>query len=198
MKQDYPLSFLIFIFILPLVSCTKNGSTPSLETGLPSSMATVAWIETPTYEERPEFIAAVSPPESVIIPFELYHHFSEASIGHGIVDIEDGFHSSICVRPSLRFLVQPGDILLDEHLIWERMDLLVNGAPMEAYNKVFQRGLPMGSTSDGPARSDTAWIEGDTYCWKAPLEKGRWQATFQFRQTSGDVKTYTWNFEIRE
>jgi hypothetical protein len=37
-----------------------------------------------------------------------------------------------------------------------------------------------------------------TYCTPMPLEPGQHQATFQVRQTSGDVLTYTWSFKIAD
>jgi hypothetical protein len=196
--------FFVALIILALLMACQLGDISQLvsEVTKPTPVPTLETIETPVLEPRPDFIQAVGPEEYSIVPKALYDLVLEGSVGYSITKSLLGFKSSICVRPLLRPLIEQGDYFEDsdigEQMIWDRMALLVDDEPMEAHGIVYNGGLPARPPSDSPMRGDTAWIEGGDYCWKAPLEVGRHQVTFQFRQTSGKVAEYSWVFEISE
>jgi hypothetical protein len=195
--------FLASVILAPLVSCrTEVSYEPASEEKVPESAPTLTKIDVPVSEPRPEFIQAVSPEEYGTVPRSLYDLSLEGVVGHGIASPEQGFRSSICVRPLLRPLVEKGDRFEDspagEQLIWDRMTLKVDGDIMQAYGTVYNRGLPILSDPEGPLGENTLWLEGGDYCWKAPMEAGRHQVVFQFRRTSGEVAQYSWLLEITD
>jgi hypothetical protein len=72
---------------------------------------------------------------------------------------------------------------------------LVDGNPVEWGNYIVRTLLAERVEPDGTI---TPWSPPHTPCWHAPVGLGRHEATFQFRQTSGDIQSYTWYFEIVE
>ena len=192
----------LFVFAIStlMVSCTSERVTLMATQGESTLIPTLAKMSLPTLLPRPNYIQVVGPEEYTVVPIALYNYFPVGVVGHGIDSsgsLEQGFQSSICVRPLLEPLVQKGDDF-DEQEIWDRMELLADGEVMNAYLQVFSRGLPAIPKPESPLGSDTRWIEGGDYCWYAPLGIGHHEVIFRFRQTSGDVQEYIWYFEIGE
>ncbi|MCL4872069.1 MAG: hypothetical protein KJ063_24170 [Anaerolineae bacterium] len=154
-----------------LVACT---STPSITKPL-TGVAPLTALENATIQPRPEFINTVFPKELEIIA-------------------SDMFERKICVDLLTGPLIQPNDHLSYSD-IYERMSLTINGEykdlleednivrPMLATDEVNNMSYPAGPF----------WS-----CWRAILASGIHEVKFSFRQTSGDVKEYTWYFELSE
>lgn len=144
-------------------------------------------------QPRPEFVRLVGPAEYSVVESDFYH-FKEAGVdGIRITGaMRNGFQSAICVNPFLRPLIQQGDDLRDISILWDRMTLLVDGEQKEPYGNA-GLGLPVWLSEED---QKTQWVEGDDYCWFAPLQSGIHEVVFQFQQTSGEVQEYKWFFEI--
>lgn len=162
---------------------------------------------------RPDFIKAVSPSENRVIPIDIYSYLPDGVVFFGLRSHDKGmiahelfYASSICVEPVATLLVQEGDSFVDyvdyiagvvrDGLIEQRMELLVDGKGMDYLWS--DRGFPIDLPTREPEGPRTSFIEWASYCWHAPLGVGVHEVTFRFHQTSGDVKEYTWYFELSE
>ncbi|MCL4872314.1 MAG: hypothetical protein KJ063_25415 [Anaerolineae bacterium] len=151
----------------------------------------------PMSTPRADFIEAVSPPENRVIPHDVYtRQPAVGEVGFGF-----GLNAElICVQPVAILLVQEGDIFVDDwqdgEKLWGRMELWVNGQAAKYMGNA--RGFPYSLPTREPEGPRTDFFEWVSYCWEAPLGIGVHEVTFRFRQTSGDVKEYTWHFELSE
>lgn len=154
-------------------------------------------VSNPVLTPGAEFIAVVIPPENRVIPLEQYTY---RSVGVVTISWATLGHDLICLRPIAELLVQEGDVFVDPpddgERLWDRMELWVDGEirPFVRNAQGFEYDLPT-REPEGPR---TVFVEGAYYCWEARLTVGGHEATFRFRQTSGNVKEYTWYFELSE
>lgn len=192
-KGNISRLFSLFLFgLLTLIGCTVQQNR------LPANVVTlkVTPVSLMTPRARPAYILDVSPTESLMIPLSLYEadrkeqHVEET--GTYIVGVrraEIGYNSSICVELDLTNLVAPGDDFRETSLITERITVIVNGlALMEIIDRSYLPVFYM--------RGTARWGGPYTYCWSAPLDVGIHEVLFQFRQTTGHVRSYRWNFTI--
>lgn len=150
-------------------------------------------MEVAPVQPRPDFVQLVGPLEYSIVDSDFYHLTPEGVGGIRITGtMRNGFQSAICVRPIIRELVQQGDNFSELPTLWDRMTLLVDGEQKESYG-ISGLGLPVWLSEED---QETQWIEGEDYCWFAPLLSCIHEVAFQFRQTSGDIQEYKWLFEI--
>lgn len=150
-------------------------------------------MEVAPVQPRPDFVQLVGPLEYSIVDSDFYHLTPEGVGGIRITGtMRNGFQSAICVRPFMRELVQQGDNFNKLPILWDRMTLLVDGEQKESYGHS-GLGLTVWLSEED---QETQWIEGEDYCWFAPLQSGIHEVAFQFRQTSGDIQEYKWLFEI--
>jgi len=148
----------------------------------------------PTLQPRPEFIVRVSPEESSRVPWWVYK--GEFEQGPGFRDAEEGFASMVCIEPDLGALVQDGDHFIAD-TIDERMELIVDGIPRSSTTGLV-RGSIVDNLKDLESREVLSTFPGFyNLCWSAPVGRGIHQVTFRFRQTSGDIQEYVWQFEIK-
>lgn len=172
----------------------RKGGTP---------YPTLAAMDMPIMQLRPDFIQAVAPKEYRKVPLDLYNDIPEGIVGYGIgafdlgisSSLEPGYQSAICVRPLARLLVQEGDDFgstrKNEEMFKERMELFVDGEVREMTQPTIDKGL-----LEVVGNWETVWIEGADYCWAVSLDIGSHKVTFRYHQTSGNIREYTWYFEI--
>ena len=148
----------------------------------------------PTLQPRPEFIIRVSPEESSRVPWWVYKGEFVKVIGFH--QAKDGFASMVCVEPHLEALVQDGDHFIS-NTVDERMELIVDGIPRSSTTGLV-RGSRAYKLKDLESREVLSSCPSFySLCWSAPVGRGIHQVTFRFRQTSGDVQEYAWQFEIQ-
>ena len=147
----------------------------------------------PTAPPRPDFISEVGPVESSVLSLEVCE--AEYSQVEGMHDSETGYASSVCVDPDLDYLVQKGDDFADAESVLERIELRVDGEEREVADWLDML-LDIEMLQDGEvyARFGGPYV----FCWHAPAGAGTHMVSFQFRQTSGDIKEYTWYFAVTE
>lgn len=199
--------WIIWFLLLITISCTAKTTETVVDnsktilvtrpTVLPTPLPTLAKMEIPPLQPRPEYIAQVSPEEYSIVPQSIYN--GENTDGYpdfrtADAPLEFGYQSSICIRLLLSPLVQAGDVFLDNEFIYERMGFWVDSEAMPLAPYVVQKGLPV----IDPATNQLGWIDGDDHCWLANLEVGKHEVLFRFHQTSGTIQEYSWYFEISE
>lgn len=198
--------FLSFILVL-LGACTSGEGVPTSTKEIQSAatkdisslLLQMGFMERQPVQPRPNFIQAVSPEEYTIVPVDLYNYSpSDIKVVKSATgDPKDGYQSTICLRLSGEPLAQEGDDLTKDGEMGKRMGLYVNDVQMKITNSV-QAGVPVITMPKDPNEIQTSWIEGDDYCWKAPLRPGEHKVVFTFRQTSGNLLEYIWYFEISE
>jgi len=105
-----------------------------------------------------------------------------------------GYGSKICAELNVYDLVQKGDDFTDAEQVLNRIEVEVDGAPRSGDGLIEVYSL-MAWEENG--KTVAQWSGPFSFCWKAPLEIGTHQVSFQFRQTTGDVQEYLWQFEIR-
>lgn len=206
---------LIASSLLLLTTCTAPEVEPILVEREPTPIPALVKMDMPVVEPRPEFINALRPPEYYRIPLSLYNYHPEGLVMHKVRDydpanlssIEHGFQSSICLDLFARLLAQEGDILtggtaiidgveVEREEMEDRMELLVDKNLVETEASTQYDILSFLPTRE-PESPRTYFVSAD-YCWEVPLPVGKHEVTFRFHQTSGDMKTYTWYFEISE
>ena len=178
-KHIYTRSNIVLvIFMIVISSCIAITPTP------------ISLLEP---EPRPEFIECVGPEESSLVTQELYNgSYYEVA---GCRRVEDGYASSICVSFSLDTLVQRGDDLVTDDRIFERIELLVDDSTtLDQPHTIWSGGVLSFQGEIGDPH--TRWSAIDAGCWKVPLSVGVHKVSFLFRQTSGDIQSYTWYFAI--
>jgi hypothetical protein len=181
--------------MLFLVACTiTEVFIPSTDIVKPTPIPTLGIMSVATKESRPEFVRGISPPEYSIIPYDYYHYQIPNAVGPSM-SLPEGFYSTICVDLFLQPLIQKGDELDTVSKILGRMDLVVNDRKVVIMDRAYRL---LSTFSENDEWENTTWVESDAYCWEAPLPPGIHEVTFHFQQTSGDVHTYTWHFEIIE
>ena len=100
----------------------------------------------------------------------------------------------ICVELFVVPLLLPGDDLLDEDEIIERISLTVNGLVQPGPDQPLSAYLERYSVLDKDG--NVVAVGGGPYfvCWHNPLEAGVHTARFAFRKTSGRNMEYEWTF----
>lgn len=180
--------------------------TPS-PTLVPSPVPTLVKMDRAIVEPRPDFISALRPPEYYIVPLSLYNYHAEGVVVTTVPEYEPmnprtyayGFQTSICIEPKMELLIQEGDKLTDfegDERPEERMELFVDGKLVEPGPGGSLSGLLYVPPTREPESPRTEAIVAAGYCWKVPLSVGKHEVTYRFHQTSGDIKAYTWYFEI--
>jgi hypothetical protein len=168
--------------LLILAGCTALSPAP---TSTPIVLSTA--------QPRPDFINEVGPEESSVLSLEVY----EAEYSHvvGMRNLETGYASTVCLSPDLDYLVQKGDDFADAESVLARIELRVDGEEREVADWL-DRLLDIEMLQDGEvyARFGGPYV----FCWHAPVGVGVHLVSFQFRQTSGDIKEYSWYFAVTE
>ena len=157
----------------------------------------VTWVPLPTIQPRPEFIVDISPPESSTIPWEYFRYEHPEIRLYGFIDLESGFSmgygSRICVNIDLGEVVQSGDDL-NISSAQARMQLRLVGTDIVPE----QAGGLSGLLENYSTLKDATWESFTIYCWQVPLGAGTHTLNLQFRQTSGSILEYTWQFALSD
>ena len=152
-------------------------------------------MEIATVQPKPEFIDQINPPEYSIVPEEAFTGKVENSLAPSAGEEVRLFESAICLRPVMNELVEPGDDFSNRQGPVDRMKLLVDGNDWGEATKTYDGLLSI------PDEDGTTFTVGADFCWWVPESfnlLGRHEVTFRFTQTSGNVKEYTWYFEVVE
>lgn len=206
---------LISIGLILLAGCAAPELEPT-SVGTEQTPIPLLKMEMTVLEDRPEFINAVRPPEYYRIPLSLYNYQPEGLVFHKVRDydladlssIEYGFQSSICINLFALPLIQEGDrlgvgseiigeVVVETEEMTDRMELFVDGRSVET-GASEQSGILFVLPTQEPKGPRTDFVEDGDYCWKVPLNVGIHEVAFRFHQTSGNIKAYTWHFEIVE
>jgi hypothetical protein len=147
----------------------------------------------------------VSPSESSQVPASLFRA-PDGSQGDSpfLPDPRVGYGSTVCVEFSGGPpLWQPGDDFTDFAVVSERVTLLVDG---RIFSEIVGGSQFLSIIGLDPEAYDPPELYDEvkeklkfgvyTFCWRADLETDVHMATFQFRQTSGEVQEYSWHFAI--
>jgi hypothetical protein len=169
--------------------CVCNGpywvvADPSSPTATPTA----------TIQPRPDFIRAVGPEESSVVPLRVYRA-GGGTIVLQVRSAETGYASSICVEPAIGYLLQAGDFFHTADSVLERIEFQVDGIERpvdqwwdgEVAHEMVQDGRIVASFG-GPY----------VFCWKAPVGVGTHLVSFRFRQSSGDIQEYSWAFAVTQ
>lgn len=183
--------------LLPLFSVMVlyiSGCTAATQK-LPEATETTSWILETAYAlpQRPSYIDNVFPRENSKIPLKSYiHEIPEIPMG----SINTGFASNICVDFEPGSLMQPGDFLIDEILILERIVLKVDDITRSGRPKLASLTVEVLTGEEGIIVAE--WPTFVMFCWDAPVEIGIHEVEFLFTQVDGNIASYSWQFEIVE
>ena len=179
--------------LLTLTGCTQQQNR------LPANVVNfkVTPVSLAASRARPTYILDVSPTESLMMPLSLYeadgkNYRTEKTDSYiGVRRAEVGYNSSICVELDLTDLVEPGDDFREVSSITERITVIVDGL-------ILTEIIDWSYLPDFWGRGTARWGGPYTYCWSSPLDVGIHEVLFQFRQTTGHVRSYRWSFTITE
>lgn len=156
----------------PAVSPTPTVLTDSVTAAMPL----------PTLQPPPAFIKSTNPAASSSTWWPEYS--------------SDSNKSMLCVDFTADELVESGDNFTSED-IFERVSLLVNGESHFDYAEMEEVSV-LHQMHDSAGNVIASWGGPYSFCWRAELSPGTHQAEFQFRQTSGTVQSYHWQFILTE
>lgn len=174
------------LLLLPIFSSCSINDSGEFNTPLP------------TIEPRPAFIIETAPTESQILPISLF----EASVGEprGQLDVWhdiDGYQSDVCLKIETVLLAQDGDNFLNESKVEDRITLLVDGEK-PSHIMVMSAAIDGLRIVDAEGQILKMGVEPRAICSAVNLQVGRHDVLFQFRQTSGDVLEYRWQFGLTD
>jgi len=171
-----------------LPSAERVTAKPTFTSLVPSPTATYSPLPSP--QPRPRQIVGVSPPESSVVPLNLYQAdlTNETHLYEGARTQDGGYDTSVCVAFLAVPIRQEGE---KSHINSEdavpspdrihRVQLTVDGVVLTKVTKDLWWG-PM----------------GHTFCWHADLVPGNHTAHFQFKLPLDQVLEYTWYFVITD
>jgi hypothetical protein len=194
--KRYIILFTAIFFIVGCQEHTAEQETMAPTTTIPSPetlaepQSTSTFPLLPSPETTPEFIVAVSPPESTIIPFNLFQ--SDLTNGQlyyeGVRDAQGGYNNSLCVALEffaidIEYALASNESQVTEVIPFDerknRVNIWLDGVLLTNVNK------------------DLWWgPSGHTFCWQADADIGSHEVVFQLVVTSADIRNYTWFFAI--
>ncbi|WP_420631649.1 hypothetical protein [Candidatus Leptofilum sp.] len=197
------LRFLFYTTLLQLLvlcSCAKISNTTENQ-----SKNLVHQNDLANSVKRPNFVLDVSPQEFEAIPLSLYsadltdeyYDRTGAVVSTALGSREFGFKSEVCLEISLGTLAQVGDDFSENSSILERIKISINN---EDLTDVTAGHMHLVSTDLVNSEGEIlmSGVGDAVACGKALLAPGLQEVTFEFRQTSGEIKSYSWQFEIIE
>ncbi len=183
---------LMFVICLCLMACTITPNpVPQMiqQTETSEEFPEVL----PTARPRPDYIADVSPPESSITLLTAYQHNLDPTMIFEGVRFEDrGYNSSICVVVDVGPLLEEGDRLDHTGQVLGRISIFVNEIELTEVLTVNWLDISSNNVSVDHA-SGSGW---SVFCWRADVEEGIHQVTFQFQKTSGEIEEDGWYFAV--
>jgi len=108
--------------------------------------------------------------------------------------------AAICVDINQQNLLEQDDNNLNSRNYVERSHLQVSVISPDLYSVPVRNDLRWTSEAGGALNDKRGNAIGGILivCWKVDLTPGVYEATFEHKQTSGHVLSYTWSFEITE
>ncbi|MBK9053077.1 MAG: hypothetical protein IPL78_19855 [Chloroflexi bacterium] len=167
---------LLTVWLISAIGCKSSNDVNWREVTIPAS------------EPRPEIIMRVSPAESASIPLNVYQAEVENAIG--FTDSLGVYNANVCVMLADGRLARQGESFTDKDSLLERNSMFVDDQQLEVHSVVF---IGFSDESDD-GQKKFSFVEPPIICWRAPLDVGLHEAEFQFRQTSGDIQSYSWFF----
>lgn len=194
---------LICSIVTGLVNCAPIQISSQADTRVPLT-ASLSSSPLHSTQQRPPFIQNVSPPESGILPLSLYRadktqeYLEETGIyaDGEFGSPEAGYKSNICVNLDVAPVVQIGDDFSHPDLVIERIVMEVNGLRLlDLTENSYEPTLT--TVIDESKQVVTTKYSGPfIFCWRAKLDVGTHNVTFRFRQNSGVMREYFWQFTI--
>ena len=178
--------------VVLVVSCTPAGYEPSANDEPAGYEITL-----PIRNERPNFLPQLSPAENQIVSLANFHGKEGDYRGTSIDWREtENFNSSICLEFEIGVLAQDGDDFTDESVVTERITLTINDIEQEIISVVILlSSLDIVDIDGNVLRRNVA---PRIVCSRVDLDAGQYEVEFKFRQTSGDVHSYRWQFILEE
>ena len=193
---------LLFILSIVVVSCRNDNGLPPLPDQIPS--ATPEFAPLPTLQPRPDFVSAVTPLESQQLSLALLEadRTEEFLAATGILvnssgDPDLGYMSQVCLTANLFPLAQIGDDFSDDQNVVNRVTFQVDNLILPEVTG-WHTSLEAISLLDENEQVSIQGLGDMIFCGKINLDVGVHTILFQFRQTSGETKEYTWQFVIKD
>ena len=193
---------LLFILSIVVVSCRNDNGLPPLPDQIPS--ATPEFAPLPTLQPRPDFVSAVTPLESqqLSLPLLEADRTEEFLAATGILvnssgDPDLGYMSQVCLTANLFPLAQIGDDFSDDQNVVNRVTFQVDNLILPEVTG-WHTSLEAISLLDENEQVSIQGLGDMIFCGKVSLDVGVHTVLFQFRQTTGETKEYTWQFVIKD
>lgn len=193
-----------FMLILFIICCLGlSGCVPTSEnidliapeevitvvaSRIPTVKPTSPVITTPTSLASPQprfiYVIEVTPPENSVITLSEYN--SQRRFYESL---------SVCVEVYIESIIQPR-VELSYETIVDHINLQVDGTDLPSTGIIiFEEATQNGTKNEG---IPTYFYDGNPsrICGQADLSEGIHEATFQVRQTDGNVLSYSWHFEL--
>ena len=106
-----------------------------------------------------------------------------------------GYKSQVCIEIIGGALGQEGDNFTDSETVLNRIEFIVDGAGLTDLT-ANPTSLELLVSLDSQGEVLVAGAGPIAVCGEANLDLGWHNVIFEFRQTSGDIKTYSWQFEL--
>jgi len=127
---------------------------------------------------------------------------AQTAYATGSVDIEDRWYyrltGATCVNLKARDLLEQNDhdLSTDDHAVRSRLKVYTfdpssRSIPVRDVVKV----SIIGGDTDEKGNFSGGIL---TVCWNVDLVAGIYESTYEYTQTSGNILSYTWSFEITE
>lgn len=178
--------FIIFLF--GLVGCASSSfnanSTPL-----------------PTLQARPEFILGVAPRELQILSLTTFTTSLDEPNLEVLDDWDDitltGYDSLICLKVEMSLLAEVGDDFIEGDIVKERVAMLIDGSEVNELHvtSVLLQSIHVVDTNGQYLMKG---VEPKLICGKVSPTIGVHEVLFQFRQTSGSILEYRWQFALTE
>lgn len=176
------------IFLALLVACSHQGLSKETPNALP------------TAELIPEYILDLQPRPSSQLTMEWF--ITDLMNGQGTAVYEGsrpidrvGYRSNICILLNVVPLLQSGDHIVEYEDALKRSSLYLENFRLEAEpDPYWSHNETLGSHPRiGPDTFSGApfWL-----CWPAKISPGVHHVTYQFTQSDGTLKEFSWFFEI--
>jgi hypothetical protein len=169
--------------------CIDGSSTPPKEQ---DDVAVLPDIQAPL----PYFLQNVYP--------EPGSQIAQMAYRTGSVDIENRWYyrlsGAICANLDQKSLLEQNDYNFNSRNYVGGSYLRVNTLGPSSYSIPVRNDLVRTSEAGGALSDERGNYIGGILiiCWEVELAPGVYEATYEYTQTSGNVLSYTWSFEITE
>ncbi|MCL4872361.1 MAG: hypothetical protein KJ063_25650 [Anaerolineae bacterium] len=181
------IKYSFFLLFLGLVGCSSSPTTI-----IPTLL--------PPLQARPHFVIEVAPKEGLILPLTIFNASNEQAISDirilSSFENVSAYDSFICLR--VKDIAQDGDDFTQPTIVASRVKMFIDSYQIKTVY-VNQSDLSLTSVTDiNTGQVIMRGIDPKIICGQVDLAPGVHGVFFQFRQTSGDVLEYRWQFELVE